>query len=157
MIFLTVGTQFAFDRLVCAVDDAAGEGVVDDEIFAQIGESDYKPVNFEYAKVLGKYDFDKYVGGADAIIGHAGMGTINAALDKGKPLLVMPRLRKCGEVVNDHQVKIAMMFERLGVVLAAYDARQVADEMQRLSEFVPVQRASQCEQVARRVRQFIDG
>lgn len=36
IILLTVGTQFSFDRLVKAVDDALDNGLVDEEIFAQI-------------------------------------------------------------------------------------------------------------------------
>jgi hypothetical protein len=37
MIFHTVGTQFAFDRLVVAIDEAAGRGFIYDKIYAQIG------------------------------------------------------------------------------------------------------------------------
>jgi UDP-N-acetylglucosamine transferase subunit ALG13 len=47
MIFLTVGTQFPFDRLVRAVDEAFDNGAIDEEVFAQIGETSYRPRNFE--------------------------------------------------------------------------------------------------------------
>jgi len=155
MIFLTVGTQFAFDRLVRAVDDAVGAGVFEQEIFAQIGESEYRPRNFEFSRVLTKFDFDKYINCSSGLIGHAGMGTITAAMDNNKPLLVMPRLKKFGEVVNDHQVTIAMMFEKMGLLLAAYDAQQVANRLESLGAFSPAVRQSDCARVAQRVRSFI--
>ena len=120
MIFLTVGTQFPFDRLVQAVDNIFEEALLGEEIFAQIGASLYKPRNFECVSCLDKRLFERWVQKASAIIGHAGMGTITMALDNEKPILVMPRLRRYAEVVNDHQVAIAQRFEQLGHILAAY-------------------------------------
>jgi len=107
MIFLTVGTQFPFDRLVRAVDDIIEEGLISEALFAQIGESSYKPRNFESVACLEKGIYDDYVKQASSIIGHAGMGTINMALYNHKPLLVMPRLKRYNEVVNDHQLAVA--------------------------------------------------
>ena len=37
MIFLTVGTLFPFDRLVNAVDKAVANGLITEDVFAQIG------------------------------------------------------------------------------------------------------------------------
>ena len=44
MIFLTVGTQFSFDRLVIAIDRIIDDGLISEPVFAQIGESSYKPL-----------------------------------------------------------------------------------------------------------------
>src|SRR5512143_1471526 len=110
MIFLTVGTQFPFDRLVSAVDNLIEQGLIAEEVFAQVGETSYQPRNFEAVPTLEKGSFDAQIKQATAIIGHAGIGTISCALGNGKPLLVMPRLSKYGEVVNDHQVAIAGRF-----------------------------------------------
>ena len=88
MIFLTVGTQFPFDRLVKAVDEAADKEVFDERIFAQIGTSSYSPRNFEAVPSPEKTLFDGHFQMADSIISHAGMGTITMALESRKPLLV---------------------------------------------------------------------
>ena len=114
MIFLTVGTQFPFDRLVKAVDDAFDKGLIEEEVFAQIGQTRYTPHNFESAVSIEKKAYDEYMERASAVIGHAGMGTIRMALDHDKPLIVMPRLKKYREVVNDHQLAIVRKFEKLG-------------------------------------------
>ena len=156
MIFLTVGIQFPFDRLVKAVDEALGKGLIDEELFAQIGETSYKPRNFESAASLEKKLFDKYVMQASGIIGHAGMGVITMALSNDKPLLVMPRLRRHREVVNDHQVAIARKFEELGHVLVAYQKEDLPKKAQDLKDFVPRKRQNQVEEVTERVRGFLN-
>ncbi len=155
MIFLTVGTQFPFDRLVRAVDEALAHGFTE-EVFAQIGDSSYEPRNFRAVASLDKHEFDDWFHRASGIIGHAGMGTISMALEQGKPLLVLPRRKKFGEVVNDHQVAIARKFEELGHVLAAYEAEELADKMGLLKTFVPRPRQASPDAVARRIADFLD-
>ncbi|MBA7651210.1 hypothetical protein ES703_59027 [subsurface metagenome] len=156
MIFLTVGTQFPFDRLVKCVDDAVSQNGFKEEIFAQIGESSYRPRNFEGVSSLEKRLFDKRIREASGIISHAGIGTIMMALDNRKPLLVMPRLRKYGEVVNDHQVAIARKFEELGHILVAYDTKDLLQKMKQLRTFVPRKRKAQPHAVAERIARFLN-
>lgn len=156
MIFLTVGTQFPFDRLVRAVDDIFEQGLINEELFAQIGESKYKPRNFEYVEFLDTRLFDDWMQKASGIIGHAGMGTITMALDRKKPLLVMPRLKEYGEVVNDHQVAIARKFSELGHILAVYDVEDLLNGICRLKDFVAIQRKINPQAVADRIRRFLN-
>lgn len=155
MIFLTVGTQFPFDRLVKSIDEMVGRQKLSEEIFAQIGDSSYIPKNFESAKSLQKRDFDKYICEASSIISHAGMGIITSAMDNRKPQLVMPRLAEYGEVVNDHQVAIAKIFERLKHILVAYKTGQLQGKIGILRDFVPVERQVKIEGVINRVSAFI--
>jgi beta-1,4-N-acetylglucosaminyltransferase len=155
MIFLTVGTQFPFDRLLRAIDDAIGNRTAVEEIYAQVGESKYVPRNFKGIALLPKAEFDKYLAKASAVIGHAGMGTITAALEHNKPLLVMPRLKKFGEVVNDHQVGIAKKFEQAGLLLAAYTAEELPLCLTKLKTFVPKSRECATEAVVERISQFL--
>ena len=156
MIFLTVGTQFPFDRLVTAVDDAAGQGLFKDEMFAQIGNSAYRPRNFKAVCSLDKQEYDEMLRCAAGVISHAGMGTIAAALEHKKPMLVMPRLKRFGEVVNDHQVQIARQFERDGYVVAAYGVEELPEKIKTLNSFVPKCRQEQAQAVAQRIRRFLD-
>ena len=155
MIFLTVGTQFPFDRLVKAVDDAVTEGKLGEDIFAQIGESSYKPRNFKAVSFMNRPLFDKYVYQASSIISHAGMGTIATAFECRKSMLVMPRQRKYGEVVNDHQLAIAKGFEEAGYILVANEADDIIMKIKQLKTFVPRQRNSQHQMVANQIAQFL--
>ncbi len=156
MIFLTVGTQFPFDRLVKSVDDIISQNGFEEEIFAQIGDSSYQPRNFESVASIEKKAFDKYLKEASGIISHAGIGTITMALDNKKPLLVMPRLKKYGEVVNDHQLAIARKFEELGHILVANTEDEIPEKIKQLKSFVPQPREKQTKIVADRIATFLN-
>lgn len=125
-----------FDRLIRVVDQwAGGENVL--EIFAQIGESDYRPKNFEFTRLLTRNDFDARLNQSSSIVSHAGTGTIIQALSKQKPLLVFPRLQRFAETRNDHQVGTAQHFASKGQLLAAFDETQLAACLQRFQAFHP--------------------
>lgn len=155
MIFLAVGTQFGFDRLVKAVDDAIEKRVVQDEVFAQIGPGQYKPAAMKYVVNLEKEEFDKTFNSCDVMISHAGMGNISLALKANKPLLVLPRLKQYGEVVNNHQVDTARKFEQLGHILAAYDEKDLAAKIKLLKTFTPKPRVPNRQGVIDRVADFL--
>ena len=156
MIFLTVGTQFPFDRLIKSVDRAFDGRLINEEIFAQIGETSYKPLNFESVVSLEKNLFDKRLREASSVIGHAGMGTITMALKNHKPLLVMPRLKRYREHVNDHQVATARKFEELGHILVAYETEELPVKIEELKTFVPRKREAQPHAVAERIARFLN-
>jgi UDP-N-acetylglucosamine transferase subunit ALG13 len=155
MIFLTVGTSFPFDRLVQAMDEHVSQGRIDPDIFAQVGKGGYRPRNFESVETLDKGRFDEYFEKAEAVIAHAGMGTITMALERHKPILVMPRLKKYRELVNDHQLATAKHFEQLGHVIAAYDINELPEKLNLLKSFQPAPRGSQVDKVAERIGTFL--
>ena len=56
MIFVSVGMQMPFDRLCQAVDAWAGDNGRDD-VFMQIGETDWRPSNVEYTELIDPSSF----------------------------------------------------------------------------------------------------
>ena len=78
------------------------------------------------------------------------------ALNNRKPLLAMPRLKKYGEVVNDHQLGIAKRFSELGHILAAYGVEDLPDGIRRLGDFVPKERSAAPHAVAERISRFLN-
>ncbi len=156
MIFLTVGTQFPFERLVQAIDRLFEEGLIAEDVFGQIGASAYTPRHFQAVASLEKKAYDERFRQASAIISHAGMGAITMALDYDKPLLVMPRQKKYKEVVNDHQGALADKFEALGHILVARDEIQLREKVAQLRSFAPRPRKAEPEAVAGRIRHFLE-
>lgn len=51
--------------------------------------------------------FVRYVAEAEVLVLHAGAGSILHAVNAGKCPIVMPRLARFGEHVNDHQLEFA--------------------------------------------------
>ena len=136
MIFVTVGHQMPFDRLIRLVDRWASENP-DTEIFAQIGESDYQPKHMDFARILKRAAFDASLRECSAVVAHAGTGTIIQSLLAGKPLLVYPRLSRLSETRNDHQVGTARHFASRGYILAAYCEQEFQANMTDLQKFCP--------------------
>jgi UDP-N-acetylglucosamine transferase subunit ALG13 len=156
MIFLTVGTYpLQFDRLIKAVDLAVRDGLVSDEIFAQTGACKYIPEHMEYTNMLEKNEFDLRFKDAKSVIGHAGMGTISMALEQEKPILVVARMNKYNEHVNDHQVSTANMFENLGHVLVAHKMNELPQKIKELSTFIPAKRNITPHLVADKIAEFL--
>ena len=156
MIFVTVGHQMPFDRLVRAMDEWAGS-VPRADVFAQIGRSDYQPRAIRAAKFLAPGEFEQRMDEASAVVAHAGTGTIIAALQRGKPLLVLPRLSRFGETRNDHQVPTARHFAEAGYVLAANDERELGERLKDLESFRPrgtISGTASAELIAK-LRQFV--
>ena len=82
MIFVTIGTQEPFDRLVRAIDEIASE--LEEDIIVQAPLKDYQPLNFKTFKFMDPGVFESNFKKADLIVSHAGMGTILLALELGK-------------------------------------------------------------------------
>ena len=158
MIFVTVGHQMPFDRLIEAVDRWARQQGRDD-VFAQIGATERFPQTIQSKKYLSPEQFDHHIAAADAIIAHAGIGTIIAALKLHKPLLVLPRRAALGETRNDHQVATAKYFEQHGYVLAAYEESGLPEKLVQLSSFKPLRTIGEAapEPLLLRLREFAFG
>lgn len=126
-VFVTVGAQMPFDRLVTAVDRWAASSTCDVDVFAQVGPTGEPPRSIEWVASLDPDEFAVRMDWADVIVSHAGMGTILSALVAGKPLVLMPRLGSRGETRNDHQVGTMARFnDRPGVLTATDETDLVA-------------------------------
>ncbi|WP_261844974.1 glycosyltransferase [Aliamphritea ceti] len=103
MIFLTVGSQMPFDRMVSIVNEWSSLNP-HIEIVAQVGNSNSSFTNLTTIKNVKPKEYDQYISRAELVIGHAGMGTVITCRDLNKPLVVMSRRGDLFETRNDHQI-----------------------------------------------------
>ena len=115
MIFVTVGGMRAFERLVKEMDRIAGE--LDEQVVMQLGSTDYEPKNCDYFRFMPRNDIEEFYAGARVVVCHAGGGTILTALEHNKPLVLVPRMKRYGEVFDDHQLEIAREMEAQGAAV----------------------------------------
>ena len=126
MIFITLGSQkFQFNRLLRAVDELVECGEKE-EIFAQIGYSDYVPHNYAYKQFLDRDEFASIMEKSKIVITHGGTGAIIGAVKKGKKVIAVPRLVKYGEHVDDHQLQLVGQFKELDLICECGDCKQLA-------------------------------
>lgn len=111
---ITVGTsrQFAFDRLVGSSELIDRPGA----IVVQRGNSTVEPRRASVLVDFMSFDeLDDEMAAADAVVTHAGIGSVLLALMHGHRPIVMPRRSDLGEGVDDHQVMFARRLEREGL------------------------------------------
>lgn len=135
MIFITLGSQkFQFNRLLTETDRLIETGVITDEVFAQIGYSDYQPRHFEYKQFLDRDEFAEMQSKADVEITHAGTGAIIGAVKKGKKVIAVPRLAEYGEHVDDHQLQLLEQFDELGLICSCKDCSELEEALKTIGE-----------------------
>jgi UDP-N-acetylglucosamine transferase subunit ALG13 len=158
VIFVTVGAQMPFDRLVKAVDQWAGENSRND-VFAQIGQSEYRPSNIQWTNFLEPDEFKRKFETAKVVVAHAGTGSIITALQLGKPVLVMPRRADLRETRNDHQIATSEQFRRFDSVEVAWDENELMAKLDNIDNLSGSQRVGSyaSSELVGAIREFING
>ncbi|HEX6916110.1 MAG TPA: glycosyltransferase [Chitinophagaceae bacterium] len=129
MIFVTVGTQLPFDRLIRTVDEIAPSfpGV---SFIAQTYQSRYEAKHIETLPFVSPLQFSEYIKTAELVISHAGIGTITKVAEKGKPLILFPRMGKLKEHRNDHQLDTCRMMQSAYGLNVAHDKEELEGFLQ---------------------------
>ncbi len=155
MIFLTVGSAYPFDRLVKAVDDFIEQSIICEKVYAQIGKSGYTTRNMPSVPLLPIHNFNEHLQNADAVISHAGIGTILTCMELDKPLLVVPRRKRYSEIVADHQIDTARKYERSGLLLVAYEIEELPNKIEQLRTFRSNKEHRNREEIVEHIERFL--
>ena len=116
MIFVTVGTQLPFPRLIAEMVNWAGAH--NERVVLQTGDTSVCGT-CEAHRSLPSDRFLALMEEARIIVSHAGIGSIIAAKTTGRPIILVPRRADLGEHRNDHQMATATAFEgKLGLRVA---------------------------------------
>jgi len=125
VIFVTVGTQLPFARLIDAMAALAPE--LGETITAQVG-ADADPARWPALDIrtrLAPAEFEALFSEARVVVAHAGIGTILSAKRLGKPLVILPRRHAQGEHRNDHQLATARQVEKLPGIHVAWEVGEL--------------------------------
>jgi UDP-N-acetylglucosamine transferase subunit ALG13 len=126
VIFVTVGTEFPFDRLVRAMDAWAAAHPAE-TVLAQIGTGTFEPAHMTWHRRMGRSAYAEAVTAAELVVAHAGIGSVVTAGEHGKPVVLLPRLARFGEQRNDHQLDTAAKLGgRPGICIAADEGELAA-------------------------------
>jgi len=135
LIFLCVGSrEYQFDRLLKKIDNLLKENKIDEEIFAQIGQSNYIPKHYQYVRYMSPDDFRQKQLDADLIISHGGTGALVAALKLGKKVIAVPRLVKYQEHIDDHQIQVCDMLEKQQYLKVVYEMSDLYGMIQQVKK-----------------------
>lgn len=123
MIFVTVGThEQPFNRLIKYIDELKGRNKIKDKVIIQKGFTTFIPQFCEYYDFLPYELMNKYIKEADIVITHGGPATFLMPLKYKKIPIVVPRLEKLNEHINNHQVNfVKFLEEKNNNIIPVYD------------------------------------
>lgn len=132
MIFVTVGThEQQFNRLVKKIDELKRENVIQEEVFIQIGFSDYEPKYCEWKKLIPYEEMIEKISQARIVITHGGPASFISVLQAKKVPVVVPRQAEFGEHVNNHQIEfVKMVEERQKNIIPVYDIEKLKETLE---------------------------
>ena len=148
MVYITLGTQpNDFSRCLREVEKLICNGVIQDEVVAQVGYSSYKPQGVECYQFVSEEEYQRYIAQASVVISHAGSGAIFSAIKKGKKTIAVARLSKYGEMINDHQLELVRKLSEDGYILDG--TFNLEEAWRKIDGFVPRKNDFSCEIVGR--------
>lgn len=156
MIFVSTGSRrYQFDRLIKKLDEIACD--INEQIFAQIAETEYIPSHLEYKRYLTPEEFSSYQDKADLVITHAGTGALISALKKGKQVIAIPRLAKYGEHSDDHQLQVADALSKEGYLRVVIDMDDLAETIEQCRRDPITKKYDKPSNIVPIIEQYIDG
>lgn len=130
LIFITVGThEQGMDRLFMEIDKLIEDKNITDEVFAQIGYTNYRPKNFNFKEMIGYDKMDNLIKKSKIIITHGGPGSIFHPLKYGKVPIVVPRDPKFNEHVDNHQILFTKRLENKKKVIAVFNINEIKEKI----------------------------
>lgn len=128
MIFVTLGSQkFQFNRLLKEIDNLLDKDIIQEEVFAQIGYSDYIPQNYKFKDFLNRDEFSEIMNKCDKVITHGGTGAIIGAIKKNKKVIAIPRNMNFNEHVDNHQYEIVNEFTNMNLILGVNKVENLSE------------------------------
>ena len=120
MIVMTLGTvSFQFNRAVVWLSILLERGVISEPVFLQYGHSDISPVAghplVTLEPTVTSAELIKLVDASDLVISHAGQGSTKMLAARGAHFVLIPRLKRYGEHVDDHQLWFAKSVASFGI------------------------------------------
>lgn len=123
MILVTVGS-LPFTRLVRKMDEIAAQ--IEEGVVMQIANDSYLPENAEYFRFQSYVEMQKLCKRARLVVCHGGVGSILTALEGGAPVIAVPRSKRHGEAVDDHQLELIKLLAEEGRIVAVDEVDELS-------------------------------
>ncbi len=139
MLLITVGTeQYQFNALMHWIELLIKYQLINEEVLVQYGSSTYFPDGSKAYRWLPDQEFSNLIDQASLIISHCDEGIAQLLEDKDTPYVLVPRLQRFREYIDNHQMEVANEFELRGIAIARSPGDLVKFiKLQQTSEVIP--------------------
>lgn len=131
MITVTLGTiPFPFKRVIDWLEILKKSQVISEPVFVQHGATDIRAIaKHPLVTAVPLLDFKSLMKKAQdsrLVISDAGLCSTRAFVERGASLILLPRLARYGEHIDNHQMLFAESIQELGVsiCLSLYELKQ---------------------------------
>ena len=157
MILVMLGTQKNdFSRLLKEIENCINNGTIQEQVIVQAGSTKYKTNKMQIFDLIAREELDKQKQQASLIITHGGVGSIVGALKMNKKVIAIPRLKKYGEHVNDHQKQIVENFDTQGYIKGVFEIENLEKTIKEIDNFKPKKFVSNTQSIINIVENYID-
>ena len=157
MILVLLGTQNnSFHRLLEEVQRNIDNKNIKEEVVVQKGYTKFESKNMTLYTQLPLEELKQLIEKSDLVITHGGVGSIISSIQRGKKVIAIPRLKKYGEHVNDHQYDIIKSFNDSGYIIGLSCVEELEEALKKVNKFQPKQYVKNTGNVVKIVEEFID-
>jgi UDP-N-acetylglucosamine transferase subunit ALG13 len=118
MIFITLGMQFfPFNRVTVWLDQMLDQGLISETVLFQHGATSVQSLNHPFLTKVPSLSRDQMIlniRNSSLVLSHAGQGSTRNLAELGSCFVLLPRLQKYGEHIDDHQLGFARAVAKLG-------------------------------------------
>lgn len=156
-LFVPLGTQkFPFNRLVEALNGLVDKGLYKpEEIVMQSSVYEVKP-KFTHYELIPAAQFEELIDKAELVITHSGVNSIISCMKRKKPLIIVPRLKKYGEHVDNHQVEIAELMKQKFYVVVVEDLSKLEDAIEEAKHHEYKTWVSHNDELVKAIRELVE-
>lgn len=148
MIFVTLGTtKYSFKRPLLEIEKLVKQRSISEPIIVQAGYTELQSDFMEIKDFLSPEEIKSHYHRADIILAHGGTGSIMKGLKLNKKVLVIPRLEKYGEHIDNHQLEVADELEKEGYLLVWQDGEDLLERIHDIEKFNPKPYQSKNEEI----------
>jgi len=133
-VVVTFGTMKTYDfrRALDALLQILPEVLAPDaEILWQTGVTNVSGLEIAAHRTLPAAQMRQSMREADLVVAHAGVGSALTALDEGRAPVLLPRLKRYREMVDDHQLMIAAELSGRGLAVSRDPSKLTVTDLQR--------------------------
>jgi len=157
MILVLLGTfQIEFPRPLIVIEQLKQENKLQEKVIVQNGFTNFNSSLLDLRPFMSGEELDKLYQEARLIITHAGTGSLMKGIKMGKKVISVPRLKKYGEHIDDHQLEIHTEFEKLKYIYPWNEGDSLERILVDIENFVPAKYVSHKEDMVQYLKSYID-
>lgn len=157
MILVLLGTfPMTFQRPLLEIEKLMKKGIIKNEVIVQSGHTPFESKHLKIIPFMPMNELLDLYKKADLIISQGGTGSIIKGIKLGKKVILIPRLFKLNEHVDDHQTELAVEMSKNGYVIPWFENDKLEDLLLKAEVFEPRRFISDNKKITEFLINYID-